>query len=290
MDHRFEVRAVDQAGNFDLTPAEFTWRIEAGVEEEGTEEAARRDPGRRLHRRGRPPTTRITSAPGELITDEAGTRFGTTNESAKFAFTGNDNLTAGYNLALRVPQVPRHPQRRAEPADMPEQTRRWSRAVSGAVLRPGLRRPHRRGARGRPGRQQGHDPGVARLVDPAAAARHDAPGHRDRLRAGPDDRADERDVQFSGSDNQTPTEALGYQCRLDGAMSARPAAVDRLHLAVRGDMAPAPGRARPPGPGRRPERERRRRERERRQPRAPDALDPTTGCRRPTSGPSARLR
>ena len=87
---------------------------------------------------------------------------------------------------------------------------------------------------------------------------------------------------FTGSDNQTPTEELGFQCRLDGAMDARPACVDDLHLAARRQRARA-GRARAPGPRRRPGRQRRRRERERRQPER-------TRRQRPERRGSGRLR
>src|SRR5918992_3182628 len=72
-EHRLEVRAVDWAGNFDLTPAVYEWTIHAGVDEQGQNESPPVSPD-----------TRISAAPGELITDDAGTRYDTTNRAATF--------------------------------------------------------------------------------------------------------------------------------------------------------------------------------------------------------------
>ena len=67
------------------------------------------------------PDTRITSAPGELITDDAGTRYDTTNRNATFRFTGSDNLTAGYNLAYECRTYFEEFNDALTPADMPSE-------------------------------------------------------------------------------------------------------------------------------------------------------------------------
>ncbi|WP_162605917.1 right-handed parallel beta-helix repeat-containing protein [Jiangella aurantiaca] len=221
MDHHFEVRAIDQAGNFDPTPAEFTWRIEAGVEEDGTEECG---PGETLGVdctvAGATPDTRITAAPGELITDAAGTRYDTTNRAASFTFTGNDNRTAGYNLTYECRTYYDQFNDHLTPADIPA-TAEW-----GSCESP---KQYSNLAHG------GHIFQV-RAVDlvgnkdlsPASHTWWIHPPPPDttppdtQFRSGPDPTTVQTSATFTftGSDNQTPAEELEFQCRLDGAMDA----------------------------------------------------------------------
>jgi CSLREA domain-containing protein len=74
--HHFEVRARDQADNFDLTPATYDWEIDITVVDEGTgpDSVA--------------PDTRIISSPSNP----------TTSTSAAFGFAGTDNATPGLSL------------------------------------------------------------------------------------------------------------------------------------------------------------------------------------------------
>jgi parallel beta-helix repeat protein len=74
--HRFEVRAVDQADNFDLTPVVHEWVIDARLEEEGTGPDAVA------------PSTRIVTAPDNP----------TASTTASFSFAGSDNSTPGLAL------------------------------------------------------------------------------------------------------------------------------------------------------------------------------------------------
>ncbi len=222
VDHHFEVRAVDQAGNFDLTPAEYTWRIEAGVEEDGTEECG---PGETLGVdctvAGVAPDTRITAAPGELVTDVAGTRFDTTNRAATLKFNGIDNRTAGYNLTfecrvhydefndhLTQADIPSEQVLPFEPCVSPEQY---------SDLRYG----------GHIFEVRSIDLGGNRDVTPASHTWWVYPPPPDttppetKLLSGPDPTTVQTRATFTfnGTDNQTPAEELGFQCRLDGAMS-----------------------------------------------------------------------
>jgi probable HAF family extracellular repeat protein len=67
--HTFRVRAIDQAGNIDPTPASCTWIVDTTA-----------------------PVTQITSEPGAVTSDT----------TAVFTFTGTDNLSAKKNLAFQV--------------------------------------------------------------------------------------------------------------------------------------------------------------------------------------------
>jgi hypothetical protein len=75
--HKFEVRALDIATNFDLTPEVYEWTIDVTLEEEGTGPESV------------PPTTRIVSGPTSP----------TSSSTASIRFAGSDNATPG--LALR---------------------------------------------------------------------------------------------------------------------------------------------------------------------------------------------
>ncbi|MDZ5622522.1 right-handed parallel beta-helix repeat-containing protein [Nocardioides sp. HM23] len=221
MDHHFEVRAVDQAGNFDLTPAEYTWRIEAGVHEDGTEECG---PGETLgvdcKVAGAAPDTRITAAPGELITDAAGTRYDTTNQAATFKFTGSDNLTAGYNLRYECRTYFDEFNDELTPADIPE-TLEWGSCGSPksyANLAHG----------GHIFQVRSVDLVANKDTTPASHAWWIHPPPPDttapdtEIVSGPDPTTVQTSATFTftGSDNQTPTEELAFQCRLDGALEA----------------------------------------------------------------------
>jgi parallel beta-helix repeat protein len=74
--HHFEVHAIDNAANADLTPAAYDWEIDVTIEDEafGDEEV--------------PPSTRIASAPPTL----------SNVSTATFRFAGSDNLTPGLRL------------------------------------------------------------------------------------------------------------------------------------------------------------------------------------------------
>jgi parallel beta-helix repeat protein len=74
--HHFEVRALDQADNRDLTPATYDWEVIPGVvdDEAGPDSIE--------------PTTRFAAVPPAL----------TNSPTANFAFAGSDNLTRGHNL------------------------------------------------------------------------------------------------------------------------------------------------------------------------------------------------
>ncbi|WP_165821285.1 right-handed parallel beta-helix repeat-containing protein [Nocardioides gansuensis] len=221
VDHHFEVRAVDQAGNFDLTPAEYTWRIEPGVEEDGTEECG---PGETLGVdctvAGVAPDTRITAAPGELITDVAGTRYDTTNRAATFKFNGIDNRTAGYNLTFECRTHYDEFNDHLTPADMPsEAVLPFEPCVSPeqySDLRYG----------GHIFEVRSIDLGGNRDVTPASHTWWIHPPPPDttppdtKMISGPDPTTVQTRATFtfSGTDNQTPTEELAFQCRLDGAM------------------------------------------------------------------------
>ena len=74
--HHFEVRALDQGDNRDLTPATYDWSIEAGADLEDTGPDATT------------PETRLVSGPESP----------TTSTSATFRFLGSDNQTPGPNL------------------------------------------------------------------------------------------------------------------------------------------------------------------------------------------------
>jgi|GEM_PF-3162244 len=76
--HRFEVRAIDQAGNIDFTAATYDWDIDITIpdEEAGPDSIA--------------PETSISSAPSNP----------TTSVSATFHFSGSDNLIPGPNLTF----------------------------------------------------------------------------------------------------------------------------------------------------------------------------------------------
>ena len=79
--HHFEVRAMDQADNFDLTPATYDWEIDVTVVEEGDGAGLgrRRTPASRPRRAARRPAT-----------------------TATFRFAGSDNATPGAEPHLRV--------------------------------------------------------------------------------------------------------------------------------------------------------------------------------------------
>ena len=159
------------------------------------------DPRRRRRRRARtrarrsPPETRITAAPGELITDEAGTRYDTTNRAATFRFVGQ-----------RQPDRGLQPRRTSAGATTRSSTTRSRRPTC----------PPRRCSRSSRARRRSSTPslaygghifevraidlagnkdthaGMARVVDPPAAAGHHAARHHDPLRPGPGHGADER--------------------------------------------------------------------------------------------------
>ena len=68
--HKFEVRALDQVGNFDLTPEVYEWTITAGVEEDGVNECGPGSPPPRAaastsawRRRRGSRTRRVSSSP-----------------------------------------------------------------------------------------------------------------------------------------------------------------------------------------------------------------------------------
>ena len=254
-EHHFEVRAVDANDNFDLTPAEYVWTVHAGVDDVGQNESP-----------PVPPETRITSAPGELITDEAGTRYDTTNRAATFRFAGSDNLTAGYNLTYECRRYHEEFNDALTPADMPAEAVLPFASCESPELYTGL--------------DYGGHIFEVRAVDLAGNKDTQPAWHSwwihppppditppdTTISSGPDPVTvlTSATFDFGGSDNQTPVEELAFQCRLDGAMLARPAALDELHVAARRhrEQPGDPDRARAPGPGGRPGRQRRRRERD----------------------------
>ncbi len=75
--HHFEVRAYDQAGNFDLTPATFTWVVEPMPEGSGPDVIA--------------PNTSLREFPSNP----------STSTTASFRFVGSDNSTPGPDLDFR---------------------------------------------------------------------------------------------------------------------------------------------------------------------------------------------
>ncbi|HEV3378728.1 MAG TPA: right-handed parallel beta-helix repeat-containing protein, partial [Thermoleophilaceae bacterium] len=215
-EHVLEVRAHDWAGNFDLTPAVYKWTIHAGVDEEGRVEVP-----------PVAPETRITAAPGELITDEAGTRYDTTNHSATFKFTGSDNLTSGYNLAYECRLYYDEFNDELTPADIPDGSDpakpepQWESCTSPKLYSD---------------LEYGGHIFEARAVDLAGnkdvtPAWHswwihppppDVTPPDTEITSGPDPVTVQTTAtfEFTGSDNQTPVEEVKFQCRLDGAMSA----------------------------------------------------------------------
>jgi parallel beta-helix repeat protein len=235
--HHFEVRAVDQVDNFDLTQAVHEWEIHLGADDSDTLE----DPPV-------PPETRLTATPGELtelrgadgtpLVDEHGQPvvfFGTTNRTANLGFVGSDNLTAGYNLVFECRHHYDAHNPRLDPAeDMPSEAVLPFEPCDSPWLLPTDLSP------GSPG------------VDPTDSTRLLYGGHLVEVRAV--DRAGNKDVspawhawwiqppppdtvppetaiiagpdlttvatsatfEFSGTDNQTPADVLTYQCALDG--------------------------------------------------------------------------
>ncbi|HEX7255365.1 MAG TPA: right-handed parallel beta-helix repeat-containing protein [Gaiellaceae bacterium] len=209
-EHKFEVRAVDWAGNFDPTPAEYVWTIHAGVEDEGQNEIP-----------PVAPETRITGAPGELITDEAGTRYDTTNQAATFSFVGSDNLTAGYNLSFECRTYYEELNDELTPADMPSEAELPFGPCSSPKQYTGL--------------EYGGHIFEVRAIDlagnkdvmPAWHAWWIHPPPPDiappdtTITAGPDRTtvATTALFEFTGTDNQTAVEDLAFECRLDGEMA-----------------------------------------------------------------------
>ncbi|HEV2950708.1 MAG TPA: right-handed parallel beta-helix repeat-containing protein, partial [Actinomycetota bacterium] len=223
VDHHFEVRAVDQAGNFDLTPAEYAWRIEPGVEEDGSEECGLGEVlGVDCLSAAVAPDTRITAAPGELITDVAGTRYDTTNRAATFRFTGSDNRTAGYNLRFECRTYYDEFNDELTPADMPsESVLPFEPCESGESYSNLAYGGHIFEVRS-------IDLGPNKDVSPAWHSWWIHPPPPDttppdtKILSGPDPTTVQTSATFTftGSDNQTPTDELAFQCRLDGAMDA----------------------------------------------------------------------
>jgi parallel beta-helix repeat protein len=76
--HHFEVRALDQHDNRDLTPATYDWNVDLTFVEEGTGPDSME------------PETRIASGPSG----------GTLSTTASFRFAGSDNLTPGLSLTF----------------------------------------------------------------------------------------------------------------------------------------------------------------------------------------------
>ncbi len=223
MTHKFEVRAVDQAGNFDLTPIVYEWTIEAGVEEDGSEECAFGEtPGvNDCTVAAFAPDTRITAAPGELLTDEAGTRYDTTNRNATFKFTGSDNLTAGYNLAYECRHYYEELNDELTQADVSALTVQpaWEPCASPTQYT---------------NLEYGGHIFEVRSIDrggntDVTAAWHawwihppppDTTAPDTEIPAGPDPVTVQTSASFSftGTDNQSLTADLVYECRLDGAV------------------------------------------------------------------------
>ncbi len=208
-EHTFEVRAVDAHDNFDTTQAVYTWTIHAGVDDEGQNEFP-----------PVAPETRITAAPGELISDEAGTRYDTTNRAATFRFVGSDNLTAGYNIAYECRAYYEELNDELTPGDMPSE----DVLPFGPCTSP---KQYSSLAYG------GHIFEV-RAIDLAGNRDHSPDWHAWWIHPPPPDvTPPDTDItsgpdqvtvltsaifDFVGSDNQTPVEGLQFQCRLDGAM------------------------------------------------------------------------
>ena len=74
--HHFEVRALDQADNVDLTPATHDWEVDITIEDDA------------LGPDAMPPSVRIAAAPPTV----------SSVDSATFRFAGSDNLTPGLRL------------------------------------------------------------------------------------------------------------------------------------------------------------------------------------------------
>jgi parallel beta-helix repeat protein len=210
-EHRLEVRAVDWAGIFDPTPAEYEWTIHAGVDDEGQNESPPVSP-----------ETRISAAPGELITDDAGTRYDTTNRAATLRFAGSDNLTAGYNLVYECRLYYDEFNDSLTPADMPPEAELPFGPCTSPKHYPSL--------------EYGGHIFEVRAVDlagnedvtPAWHAWWIHPPPPDiappdtTINSGPDTTTvlTSATFEFTGSDNQTPLAELVFECRLDGAMAA----------------------------------------------------------------------
>jgi parallel beta-helix repeat protein len=206
-EHKLEVRAVDWAGNFDTTPAEYVWTVHAGVDDQGQNESP-----------PVAPDTHITAAPGELLTDEAGTRYDTTNRAATFRFAGSDNVTAGYNLTYECRTYYEELNDELTPADIPAgvpfepctSPKDYSNLLYGGHIFE----------------VRAIDLAGNKDVTPAWHAWWIHPPPPDTtppdttITSGPDTTtvATNAVFEFTGSDNQTAVEDLDFQCRLDGAM------------------------------------------------------------------------
>ncbi len=153
-EHRFEVRALDQGDNRDLTPAAYEWTIEPAPPGEDT------TPG---HARARDAADRAAGRPDDR-----------------------------HHGDVPLPRL-RRPHAGPGPALRVRARRRRLRAVREPAHADRRRRhAHLRRARARPHRQRRPRARVAHVDGQRPAAGHDAARHPDRLRPGPHDRAHRR--------------------------------------------------------------------------------------------------
>ena len=199
-EHHFEVRAHDEADNFDATPATYDWVINPGAPDG--------DLGPDLVA----PDTRLAAAPAAI----------TTNRNATFRFAGSDNMTPGLNLEFQCATA-FDPDVSPENPDFDPVWSAWAPCVTPTSFANLPYGGHWFQVRAidRAGNTDATPAVHGWWVQPPPP---DSVPPETTIHSGPDQITVETSgaVTFSGSDNQSTAEELTYECRLNGAMTGSP--------------------------------------------------------------------